>query len=123
MLREIYSAAASQVNASVKVLGALGRDCRALIGARTRQTIVEGAASQRSLRRRKRNDAHAAGHSRGVSLSRDLSSSGDTSPSQRLMTTVATPLPTRLVSARHSLMKRSMPTSRASDWMGMLGIV
>jgi len=44
-----------------------------------------------------------------------------TSFSQRLMTTVATPLPIRFVIARHSLMKRSMPTSRASDSIGTLG--
>src|SRR6185503_2266773 len=33
------------------------------------------------------------------------------SRSHRLTTTVATPLPIRLVMARHSLMNRSMPTS------------
>ena len=41
--------------------------------------------------------------------------SGWISFSQRLMTMVATPLPMRFVRARHSLMKRSMPTSKASD--------
>src|SRR4051812_29391761 len=50
-----------------------------------------------------------------------LSVSTVTSFSQRLMTTVATPLPMRLVSARHSLMNRSMPTSSASDSIGTLG--
>src|SRR5207247_5493430 len=43
-------------------------------------------------------------------LSRTMSSS----PSQRLITTVATPLPTRLVNARHSLMNLSMPSRIAS---------
>ena len=37
------------------------------------------------------------------------------------MATVATPLPMRFVIARHSLMKRSMPTSSASDAMGTVG--
>lgn len=41
--------------------------------------------------------------------------------SQRLMTTVATPFPIRFVMARHSLMKRSIPTSSASDSIGMPG--
>ena len=41
--------------------------------------------------------------------------STSSSPSHRLMTMVATPLPTRLVSARHSLMNLSMPTRIASD--------
>jgi hypothetical protein len=39
------------------------------------------------------------------------------------MTTVATPLPTRLVSARHSLMNLSMPMMSASDWIGMSGMI
>src|SRR6202011_2522746 len=52
-----------------------------------------------------------------VSCSLSLSSS----PSDRLMTTQATPLPIRLVSARHSLMNLSMPTRIAIDWIGMSG--
>src|SRR5438874_7726867 len=47
--------------------------------------------------------------------------SAESSCSQRLITNVATPLPMRLVMARHSLMKRSMPTSKASDWTGTDG--
>ena len=50
-----------------------------------------------------------------------LSVSTSSSFSQRLITTVATPFPMRLVIARHSLMNRSMPTSKASDWMGIDG--
>src|SRR3546814_18587697 len=45
------------------------------------------------------------------------------SPSSRLITRVATPLPTRLVRARHSLMNLSTPTSRASDCIGMSGMI
>src|SRR6266478_4413282 len=52
-----------------------------------------------------------------------LSLTTSSSPSQRLMTTVATPLPTRLVSARHSLMNLSMPSRMASDWIGMSGTI
>ncbi len=43
------------------------------------------------------------------------SCSAEISFSQRLTATVATPFPIRFVSARHSLMKRSIPTSKASD--------
>jgi hypothetical protein len=39
------------------------------------------------------------------------------------MTTQATPLPIRLVSARHSLMNLSMPTRMAIDWIGMSGTI
>src|SRR5436190_3006447 len=42
-----------------------------------------------------------------------------TSFSERLITTVATPLPIRFVRARHSLIKRSIPTRIARDSMGM----
>src|SRR3546814_16528049 len=45
------------------------------------------------------------------------------SPSSRLITRVATPLPTRLVRARHSLMHLSTPTSRVSDCIGMSGMI
>src|SRR5262249_20995353 len=51
------------------------------------------------------------------------SASLSSSPSERLMTTQATPLPIRLVSARHSLMNLSMPTRMASDWIGMSGTI
>src|SRR5882724_5726512 len=54
-----------------------------------------------------------------ASCSLSLSSS----PSERLMTTHATPLPMRLVSARHSLMNLSIPTRIAIDWIGMSGTV
>ena len=40
---------------------------------------------------------------------------------RRLTTIVATPFPIRLVIARHSLMKRSMPTRMANDSMGTDG--
>ena len=43
------------------------------------------------------------------------------SRSHRLITTVATPLPIRFVIARHSLIKRSIPTSSASDDSGIVG--
>src|SRR5262249_26662746 len=49
--------------------------------------------------------------------------STSSSPSHRLMTTVATPLPTRLVRARHSLMNLSMPSKIARDWMGTSGTI
>src|SRR5262249_60844108 len=49
--------------------------------------------------------------------------SASSPPSQRLITTVATPLPMRLVSARHSLMNLSMPSRMAIDWMGMSGTI
>src|SRR6266852_7096551 len=39
------------------------------------------------------------------------------------MTTVATPLPIRFVSARHSLMNLSIPTRIASAWIGMSGMI
>jgi hypothetical protein len=39
------------------------------------------------------------------------------------MTMVATPLPIRFVSARHSLMNLSMPSRMASDWIGMSGTI
>src|SRR4051812_29316966 len=45
------------------------------------------------------------------------------SRSQRLTTMVATPLPMRFVSARHSLMNLSMPSRIASDWIGMSGMM
>ncbi len=45
------------------------------------------------------------------------------SPSERLMTMQATPLPMRLVSARHSLMNLSMPTRMAIDWIGISGTI
>src|SRR6476659_1010670 len=54
-----------------------------------------------------------------VSCSFSLSSS----PSQRLITTQATPLPMRLVSARHSDMNLSMPTRMAIDWIGISGTI
>jgi hypothetical protein len=41
--------------------------------------------------------------------------STSSSPSQRLTTKVATPLPIKFVSARHSLMNLSMPTRSARD--------
>src|SRR5260221_14641182 len=43
------------------------------------------------------------------------------SPCHRLTTSVATPFPTTFVSARHSLMNFSIPTSRASDCTGIEG--
>lgn len=46
-----------------------------------------------------------------------------TSPSQRLITTVATPLPIKLVMALHSLINRSMPINSESDSMGIDGTV
>src|SRR6185312_6999983 len=45
------------------------------------------------------------------------------SPSDRLITTQATPLPMVLVSARHSLMNLSMPTRMAIDWIGISGTI
>ena len=40
-----------------------------------------------------------------------------------LMTIAATPLPTRFVNARHSLMNLSMPSRMANDWIGMSGTI
>ncbi len=47
--------------------------------------------------------------------------SAETSPSQRLMAMAATPLPMKLTMARHSLMKRSIPTRMARDSIGIPG--
>ena len=56
-----------------------------------------------------------------VPLMRARSVSAETSRSQRLTTRVATPLPMKLVSARHSLMNRSTPRMSAMPATGTAG--
>src|SRR6266478_4426418 len=78
--------------------------------------------SSRRARGQDRPGSRASPTSIGCAIA-SCSLSLSSSPSERLITTQATPLPIRLVSARHSDMNLSMPTRMAIDWIGMSGTI